>query len=220
MGISVRLVCICYIVSRNVFRHSCFMPAPLVLFLLVFLVAPCVAQVQFVNVTQRAGIQFTHHSGATGKKYLPESLGSGCAFVDLDNDGWADILLVNGRDWQPSAKHYHAALYHNNHNGTFTDVTAGSGLDIEIYGIGVAIADYDNDGRDDVYITALDGDHLFHNEGNGNLLMSRGRRDGQRDFGASAAWFDFDRDGKVDLVVANYVQWTAKATLVLPRWVH
>ena len=102
-----------------------------------------------------------------------------------------------------------AALYRNNHDGTFTDVTRGSGLDIEIYGMGVAIGDYDNDGRDDVYITALGGDHLFHNEGGGHfrdVTKQAGMQNAA--FGTSAAWFDYDRDGKLDLFVANYVQWT------------
>ena len=172
--------------------------------------APGIA-VQFTDVTSQAGIHFTHNAGRAGKRYLPETTGSGCAFFDFDGDGWPDILLINSKDFTPSARHTTAALYHNNHNGTFTDVTKGSGLDVEIYGIGVAIADYDNDGREDVYITALEGDRLFHNEGNGKF------RDATREagiqnanFGTSAAWLDYDRDGKADLFVANYVQWSAK----------
>ena len=127
--------------------------------------------ITFTDVTAQAGIHFTHNSGRAGKKYLPETLGSGCAFFDADGDGWPDILLINGKDWTPGGRKSLPALYHNNHNGTFTDITRGSGLDIEMYGMGVAIGDYDNDGRDDVYITALDGDHLFHNEGMGNFAM-------------------------------------------------
>src|SRR6202011_3894580 len=125
--------------------------------------------VRFTDVTAAAGIHFLHNSGRAGKKYLPETMGAGCAFFDADGDGWLDILLVNSKDWTPRGRKSHAALYRNNHNGTFTDITAGSGLDIEIFGLGVAVADYDNDGRDDLYITALDGDHLFHNEGNGKF---------------------------------------------------
>src|SRR5215469_15450712 len=116
--------------------------------------------VRFTDVTAAAGIRFTHNAGRTGKKWLPETMGSGCAFFDADGDGWLDILLINGKDWTAKGRKSTAALYRNNHNGTFTDVTAGSGLDIEISGMGVAVADYDNDGRDDLYITALDGDHL------------------------------------------------------------
>ncbi len=122
--------------------------------------------VQFTDITSQAGIHFTHNAGRSGKKYLPETTGAGCAFFDFDGDGWQDILLINGKDFNPGGHPTTAALYHNNHNGTFTDVTKGSGLDVEIYGLGVAIADYDNDGRDDVYITALEGDRLFHNESN------------------------------------------------------
>ena len=167
--------------------------------------------VQFTDVTAAAGIHFTHNAGRSGKKYLPETVGAGCAFFDFDGDGWPDILLINGKDFTPGGRKTTAALYHNNHNGTFTDVTKGSGLDVEIYGLGVAIADYDNDGRDDVYITALEGDRLFHNEGNGkfrDVTQAAGIRNAN--FGTSAAWLDYDRDGKVDLFVANYVEWTAK----------
>jgi len=170
--------------------------------------------VAFTDVTAQAGIHFTHNSGRAGKKYLPETLGSGCAFFDFDGDGWPDILLINGRDWTPHGRRSLPALYHNNRDGTFTDVTAGSGLDIEMYGMGVAIGDYDNDGRDDVYITALDGDRLFHNEGHGKFRDAT-RAAGIRNavFGTSAAWVDYDRDGKLDLFVANYVQWNPKIDL-------
>ncbi len=172
------------------------------------------APIQFTDVTQAAGIKFTHNAGRTGKKWLPETMGSGCAFFDADGDGWPDILLINGKDLIPHGRTTHAALYRNNHNGTFTDITAGSGLDVELYGIGVAIADYDNDGRDDVYITALGGDRLFHNEGNGKFRdVTKGSGLNNAAFASSAAWFDYDRDGKADLVVANYVQWTAKGDL-------
>src|SRR5581483_6948323 len=96
--------------------------------------------VQFVDCTRSAGIHFVHHSGAAGKKYLPETLGSGCAFVDLDGDGWPDILLINGKDLTATGARTLPALYRNNHNGTFTDITRGSGLDVEMYGMGVAVA--------------------------------------------------------------------------------
>ncbi len=111
--------------------------------------------VRFVDTTAKAGIHFQHNTGATGKRYLPETLGSGVAFVDLDGDGWADILFINSKDFVPRGRRTTMALYRNNHNGTFTDVTRGSGLDVEMYGFGVAVADYDNDGRNDIYVTAL-----------------------------------------------------------------
>jgi hypothetical protein len=171
-------------------------------------------RVHFTDITAAAGIHFTHNAGRTGKKWLPETMGSGCAFLDADGDGWLDILLVNGKDLVPRGRHTTAALYHNNHDGTFTDITRGSGLDIEIYGLGVAVGDYDNDGRDDLYITALGGDHLFHNEGAGRFRdVTREAGITNAVFPASAAWFDYDRDGKLDLFVANYVQWTAQGDL-------
>ena len=171
-------------------------------------------KIRFTDVTVQAGIHFVHNAGKAGRKYLPETLGAGAAFFDADGDGWIDLLLVNGKDWTPRGRRTTAALYRNNRNGTFTDITAGSGLDVEIYGIGVAAADFDNDGRDDVYITALEGDRLFHNEGNGkfkDVTMASGIRNAS--FGASAAWLDYDRDGKLDLFVANYVQWTPEGDL-------
>jgi len=168
----------------------------------------------FTDVTASAGIAFTHNSGQSGKRYLPETIGSGVAFLDVDGDGWLDLLFVNGKDWTPRPGDSTARLYRNNGRAGFTDVTRGSGLDVPIYGIGVAVGDYDNDGRDDVYITALEGDRLFHNDGGGrfrDVTASSGIRNAN--FGTSAAWLDYDKDGKLDLFVANYVQWTAKGDL-------
>jgi hypothetical protein len=170
--------------------------------------------VHFTDVTTAAGIKFHHNAGKAGNKYLPETMGSGVAFFDASGDGWPDILLINSKDWTPRGRKSLPALYRNNHDGTFSDITAGSGLDVEMYGMGVAIADYDNDGRQDVYITAIDGDHLFHNEGHGKFRdVTSGSGIHNANFGTSAAWFDYDRDGKVDLFVANYVQWTEKGDL-------
>jgi hypothetical protein len=172
-------------------------------------VMPPQAGVHFTDITQQAGIHFVQHNGAFGKKYLPETMGSGCAFIDYDGDGYPDILLLNAKDWTPKGQHYFSALYHNNGNGTFTDVTKGSGLDIEMYAMGAAVADYDNDGRPDIYITALEGDRLFHNEGHGkfkDVTAQSGIKNAN--FGTGAAWLDYDRDGKADLFVANYIQWT------------
>jgi hypothetical protein len=170
--------------------------------------------VRFTDITSQSGIRFVHNAGKEGKKYLPETMGSGVVVFDADGDGWQDILFINSKNWTPRARKSIAALYHNNHDGTFRDVTRGSGLDIEMYGLGGAAGDYDNDGRDDLYITALEGDRLFHNEGGGkfrDVTAQSGIRNAN--FAASAAWFDYDRDGKLDLFVANYVQWSAKGDL-------
>jgi hypothetical protein len=170
--------------------------------------------VRFANVTNKAGIHFTHNSGATGKRYLPETLGAGCAFVDMDGDGWPDILLINGKDFTPRGRRSYPAFYHNNHDGTFSDVTKASGLQIEMYGMGVAVADYDNDGLADIYITALEGDRLFHNEGHDHFREVTAQSGFHNvNFGTSAAWLDYDKDGKADLVVANYATWSTKVDL-------
>ena len=203
-------------IRTRLFRpRTAILPAlPAAAILAAWAAVPPAAGPVFTDVTAQAGIHFTHNSGRAGRKYLPETLGSGCAFVDLDGDGWPDILLVNSKDWTPRGRRSLAALYHNNHNGTFTDITAGSGLDVEMYGMGVAVADYDNDGREDIYITALDGDRLFHNEGNGKFRdVTKVAGIQNANFGTSAAWLDYDRDGKLDLFVANYVQWSAKNDL-------
>src|SRR6476619_2649343 len=126
--------------------------------------------IEYTDVTTEAGIRFKHNSGAFGKKYLPETIGAGAAFLDYDNDGWQDILLVNSMDWPENKKRKSfPALYHNNKDGTFTDVTQQAGLGIEMYGLGVAVADYDNDGNDDIYITCVGPNHLFRNLGGGKF---------------------------------------------------
>jgi hypothetical protein len=166
---------------------------------------------RLADVSSSAGIQFQHNSGAFGGKFLPETLGSGCAFLDYDRDGWQDILLINGMDW-PGHKQRRSTLrlYHNNGNGTFTDVTARTGLDVEMYGMGVAVGDYDNDGFPDILITCVGQNRLFHNTGKGTftdvtIASGLGKRQA---FSTSALWFDYDRDGLLDLFVCNYVKWS------------
>lgn len=165
----------------------------------------------FTDVTAAAGLRFRHNSGAFGSKYLPETMGPGCAFLDYDNDGWPDILLLNGSDW-PGHKRQRStlALYRNNRNGTFTDVTRAAGLDFEMYALGVAVADYDNDGYPDLYLTGLGQNRLLKNNGRGAFVdvTTKSGLGNRQAFSTSALWFDYNRDGLLDLFVCNYVRWT------------
>ena len=167
---------------------------------------------QLADVTGQAGLTFQHNNGAFGAKYLPETMGPGCAFLDYDKDGWLDILLINGQDW-PGHKRQRSTprLYRNNRNGTFTDVTKAAGLDVELYGMGVAVADFDNDGFPDLYITALGQNRLFRNTGRGSFVdvTAAAGLGNRQSFSTSAMWVDIDRDGHLDLFVCNYVRWAA-----------
>lgn len=144
---------------------------------------------------------------------MPETLGSGCAFLDYDADGWQDILLVNSMDW-PGHKRQRTTLklYRNNRNGTFTDVTKAAGLDVEMYGMGVAVGDYNNDGFPDLYITCVGQSRLFKNTGKGTFVdvTKTAGLLGRQGLSTSAVWFDYDRDGFLDLFVCNYVRWSAE----------
>ena len=173
-------------------------------------------QIRFRDITAQAGIHFVHNNGAFGKKYLPETMGPGCAFIDFDNDGWPEILLVNGEDWLGHKRVVSTPkLYRNNHDGTFSDVTLKAGLAVPMFGLGVAVGDYDNDGYDDLFLSALGQSHLFHNNGNGTFteVTKAAGLWGPNEFSTGAAWVDYDRDGKLDLVVANYVQWSLPGDL-------
>ena len=170
--------------------------------------------ITFTDATAAAGIRFTHNSGRAGKKFLPETLGAGAAFFDADGDGWPDLFIANGRDWAPRGRKSLGAFYRNAQNGTFTNATVGSGLDVEMYAMGVAAGDFDNDGRDDLYVTALEGDRLFHNEGAGKFKdVTKAAGIANASFGTSPAFLDYDKDGRLDVFVANYVQWTEKGDI-------
>ncbi|HZP83267.1 MAG TPA: VCBS repeat-containing protein, partial [Chthonomonadaceae bacterium] len=232
---------------------------------------PAAAPIQFKDVTQAAGVNGTRINGAFGKKWFPETMGGG-AFLDYDNDGWLDILIVRGDYWPghvpANATRGALVLYHNNGNGTFTDVTRQSGLSVAFYGMGVAVGDYDNDGYDDLFITAVGQSKLFHNEprkvaltpGPSPTLRERGEANsglslsftlpqqlkgkdrpapksplsrsvgegpgvrvfrevtassGIRDTGwsTSAAWVDYDNDGRLDLFVCHYVKWSPETDI-------
>jgi enediyne biosynthesis protein E4 len=169
---------------------------------------------RFTDVTESAGIHFRQNNGSYGGKLLPETLGSGCAFLDYDADGWQDILLVNAMDW-PGHKRQRTTmkLYRNNRDGTFSDVTKAAGLDVEMYGMGAAVGDYNNDGFPDIFITCVGESHLFRNTGKGTFVdvtKSSGLA-GKSGLSTSAIWFDYDRDGFLDLLVCNYVRWSAES---------
>ncbi len=165
----------------------------------------------FHDVTQEAGIDFHHVNGASGRKYMPETMGSGAAFLDYDGDGWLDVFLVNsGRlPGYPDSARAYPALYRNRQDGTFVETTLEAGMAREHYGMGAAFADYDNDGDVDIYLTALGENRLYRNEGDGTF-QEVGDEAGVAHpaWSSSAAWLDYDGDGWLDLFVGNYVDWS------------
>ena len=169
----------------------------------------------FTDVTESAGIRFQHQTGAYGDKLLPETMGSGVAFTDLDGDGSPDLLFVNGTAWPGKSSAgtpiSTAALYRNDGKGHFTEVTAGSGIDIPLYGMGVAVGDIDNDGRPDLFISTVGGGRLFRNEGQfkfKDITASSGVAGNTQDWSTACTFFDLDNDGDLDLYVGNYVRWS------------
>jgi hypothetical protein len=174
--------------------------------------AAATASLRFVDVTKTAGLAFEHFTGAFGKKYLPETLGSGVVVFDADGDSLEDVLLPNGTSWpgQTRPGSATARLFRNKGGGIFQDITSGSGLAVPLYGMGAAAADFDNDGKEDVIITAVGQSHLFRNLGDGRFMdvTDAAGLGGRTGFSTSALWFDYDRDGYLDLLICNYVKWT------------
>jgi len=174
--------------------------------------------VQFTDITRAAGIGFIHTNGAYGERLMPETIGSGAAFVDYDHDGCQDLVLVNSRYWEgheggrPQPRQ---AIYRNDCRGRFTDVTDKAGLGFTAYGMGVAVGDYDGDGWDDLYVTGLHGNHLFRNDhGHFVDVTDQAGVGGDKDtWSSSAAFFDYDNDGQLDLFVVNYVKWSRQIDL-------
>ena len=174
------------------------------------------AGIRYTDITRQSGIDFVHNNAATGEKYLPETMGSGAAFMDYDGDGWADVFLVNSTGWPgTSASPSSSRLYRNNRDGTFTDVTRQAGLDTNFFGMGVAVADYDNDGDPDLFVTALGPNHLYRNDGDGTFTEATAAAGIPPidDFSTSVAWSDYDLDGNADLFVVNYVRWSIEDDL-------
>ena len=173
-------------------------------------------KIQFTDITSNSGIAFVHCNGAYGDKLLPETMGGGVAFLDFNNDGWQDLLMVNSTYWPWDSRHTNIskptmALYQNLGKGQFRDVTKGSGLDVSFYGMGVAVGDFDNDEKDDVFISGIGGGRLFQNQGGGKFIevtTAAGVGGLPEDWSTACAWFDYDHDGRLDLFVANYVKWS------------
>ena len=171
----------------------------------------------FSNITESAGISFVHENGAAGQKLLPETMGGGVAFLDYDSDGDQDLLLVNSSVWKEAetANRPTSKLYANDGAGNFTDVTEAAELDINCYGMGVAVGDYDNDGDSDIFLSAVGKNFLLQNdEGRFKDVSASASVDGDADrWSTSCGWFDYDNDGDLDLFVANYVQWSPEIDL-------
>jgi hypothetical protein len=175
--------------------------------------APPPIAVTFTDIVPAAGITFVHDNAITSEKYLIESMGSGCAWIDYDQDGLMDLYLVNGaatKAYTPKQP-LRSALYRNMGDGTFKDVTEAAGVGAQgLFGMGVAVGDYDNDGFPDLYVLGYGRCMLYRNNGNGTFtdVTARAGVENSGMWASSAAWFDYDNDGRLDIVIANYVDWS------------
>lgn len=184
-------------------------------------VSAAIPTLPLTDVTEEAGIDFVHHSGAEGQKLLPETMGSGVAWIDYDNDGDQDLLLVDSTGWpwdssgSESGKQGSCRLYANDGRGQFADVSSDSGFDQTLYGMGVAVGDYDNDGWTDVFLSAVGRNRLLRNEkGQFRDVTEHAGVAGADDaWSTSCGFIDYDNDGRLDLMVCNYVQWSKEIDL-------
>ena len=186
------------------------------LFALVFfcLYIPAKADVKFTDVTDLSGIEFRHFTGATGNRYMPETMGAGCAFLDYDADGNLDILLANGTSLTSENEAETPRLYRNVGDGQFIDATETAGLNVPMYGMGITAADYDNDADIDIYFTNVGKNYLFRNNGDQTFTdVTDTANVGDPNWSTSAAFFDADNDGWLDLFVCNYVEWTPETDI-------
>ncbi len=177
--------------------------------------AVATSPVVFTDVTKQAGINWVHDNALSPERYLPETVGAGCVFFDYDNDGWMDIYLVNSgpSDFFTPAKPLKNALYHNNHDGTFTDVTDKAGVAGGTFGMGAAAGDYDGDGWVDLYVTSYGRNILYHNNGNGTFTdVTEKAGVAAPGWSTCAVWFDYDKDGKLDLFVSSFVEYNKQTT--------
>src|SRR5450755_3429398 len=179
--------------------------------------AATMGPIAFEEIAGRSGIHFIADSSPTPNKNLPETMLAGVALLDYDNDGYLDIYFVNGAaipSLKKDSPKYWNRLFHNNHDGTFTDVTEAAGVKGEGYGMGVAVGDYDNDGWPDIFVANVTRNQLFHNNHNGTFTdvtnkagVAGGMLDGKKMWSVAAGWFDYDNDGHLDLFVSNYCKW-------------
>ena len=173
--------------------------------------------VTFEDITQKSGITWTHNNAKSDARHAPEAVGAGCAFIDYDNDGWLDIVFINSgsSDFFTPTKPLSNALYRNNHDGTFTDVTIKAGLSGGSFGMGVTAADYDGDGFQDLYVTSYGRNTLFKNTGKGTFVdVTEKSGVGAPGWSTCAVWFDFDNDGKLDLFVASFVYYDSSLNVL------